>query len=120
MKLGLNLRSYKADGWTNTYGLQLMPEWVQMPEAKGEEDQAPKSGPVWWSGKLPPPELGSRVTIRMNGFGPGTVVAFFVEYGYLGIEVKVDTRPDWHIKQNKGRPESECNPMVFGSELGEG
>ena len=70
-----------------------------------------------WSGgkNFPaPPRIGERVQIDMNGFGPGTVVGYFVETGWLGVEVKVDQRPDWHLKQNGDR---HPNPLVFGSEL---
>jgi len=32
----------------------------------------------------------------------------------LGAEVKVDVRPDWHVKQNGER---HPNPMVYGAEI---
>lgn len=50
----------------------------------------------------------------MNGFGPGVVVAYFVEAGYLGIEVELDKRPDWHVKQDVDG--SHPHPLVFGIE----
>lgn len=62
-----------------------------------------------------PPAIGERVEVTMNGFGPGTVVGYFVESGFIGIEVKVDNRPDWHRKQDPTN--KHPHPLVFGSEI---
>lgn len=60
------------------------------------------------------PQIGDRVIVTFNGFGPGTVVGFFVESGYVGLEVRVDKRPDWHIRQNGDR---HPHPLCFGAEI---
>ena len=64
-----------------------------------------------WSGEGKVPALGERVNVRMNRFGPGTVVGHFVEAGYAGIKVLLDAIPakkeangyDWaaHLAKNK-------------------
>ena len=73
-----------------------------------------------WSGSQPIPPIGGRVNVIVNGFGVGTVVAYFIntdENGtaYLGVEVLPDVRPDWHIKQ-EGDARPHC--CMFGAELG--
>jgi hypothetical protein len=70
-----------------------------------------------WSGAGEPPAVGSRVIVRINGIGPGTVTGYAVEGGYLGVMVQADeaTRPDWHKKQNP----SNGPAIVFGAELKE-
>jgi hypothetical protein len=59
-----------------------------------------------WSGiKYPfPPQIGERVTVKFNGFGDGTVIDYFISDGYLGVLVKVDQQPNWHIKQGGTNP----------------
>lgn len=69
---------------------------------------------VKWSNPKPPPKIGDRVEIDFNGFGPGTVMAYFTEAGYLGVEVECDVRPKWHIEQNGDKHK---RPLVFGAEL---
>lgn len=73
---------------------------------------------VKWSGKQhagkPLPKLGDRVTVTMNGLGAGTVVAYFVEHGFLGVQVRLDQRPDWHIRQNGSH---HPHALVFGAEI---
>lgn len=66
-----------------------------------------------WSGKQPPPAIGDRVVVNFNGFGPATVLDYFVEAGWLGVEVKLDKQPEWHRKQN-GR---QTCIKVFGLEI---
>lgn len=61
-----------------------------------------------------PPRIGERVRVTFNGFGEGRVVAYFREAGFLGVEVKCDKRPDWHVKQNGDK---HPHPMVFGAEI---
>jgi hypothetical protein len=60
------------------------------------------------------PKIGDRVRIKFNQFGTGTILATFVEEGWLGVIVKCDKRPQWHIKQNGDR---HPNPHVFGAEV---
>jgi hypothetical protein len=53
-----------------------------------------------WSNPKPPPDIATRVNVNFNGFGLGTVVDYFIEGGWLGLEVEIDKQPDWHRKQN--------------------
>lgn len=46
-----------------------------------------------------------------------TVRWYFIEYGWLGVEVECDVRPAWHVKQCKDP--DRIYPMVFGAELKE-
>lgn len=76
-----------------------------------------------WSSKAPIPAIGDRVHVNINGFGPGTVVAYFLAYAgdtkagnpiyYLGVEVHCDEDPDWYTRHHGGH----CHPLVFGAEI---
>jgi hypothetical protein len=55
-----------------------------------------------WSGDTAVPEIGSRVHIYMNGFGPAEVKAYFHADGYLGVICQPDQMPDWYQKQAPG------------------
>jgi len=59
--------------------------------------------PFKWSGENDPPAIGAKVTIYMNKFGTGTVTGYFVEYGWLGVLVKLDSPPKWYFEQNDGK-----------------
>ncbi len=63
--------------------------------------EKPETVPLW-TGQVDPPPIGARVHVRMNRLGPGTVTAYAVYEGYLGVMVRMDepTRPDWHRLQN--------------------
>lgn len=67
-----------------------------------------------WSGSKPIPAIGERVHINLNGFGSGTVRGYFIEEGWVGVEVECDQRPEWHLKQNGDR---HSHPLVCGAEL---
>jgi len=72
-----------------------------------------------WSGgeRFPvPPAIGTRLRVSMNALGTGTLLGYFVESGYLGVEVRPDAgqRPDWHIRQNGDR---HPHYLVFGTEI---
>lgn len=77
-------------------------------------------GAGWlWSGEgllstVPP--VGARVNVHCNGMGPGTVEGYFVEYGWLGLRVKLDAPPEWHRKQNAGEKWAGY-ALVFGVEV---
>ncbi len=64
------------------------------------------------------PTIGQKVTITMNNLGQGVVDSFFIEHGYVGVIVKLDseTQPIWHKKQNKGS-RFEGKALVFGAEV---
>ena len=55
-----------------------------------------------WSGDAAVPEIGSRVHVYMNGYGPAEVKAYFHADGYLGVICQPDEMPDWHQKQAPG------------------
>ena len=67
-----------------------------------------------WSGVNPPPAIGERVSINMNGLGKGVVTAYFHEAGWVGVEVLLDVNPAWRKRQ--GAPNSKP-AMIFGAEL---
>lgn len=69
-----------------------------------------------WSGPFPIPSIGTKVRIRFNGLGTGDVSSYFTEGGYVGIQVKLDNPPIWHVKQNEGK-EFEGFSLVFGAEI---
>ncbi len=66
-----------------------------------------------WSADSALPEIGSRVHIHMNGFGPAVVRAYFHAKGYLGLVCTPDQPPAWFIK-----PSSDVSTShFFGREL---
>jgi hypothetical protein len=62
-------------------------------------DGADGAKPVW-SGKTPPPAVGEKIKVPMNGLGMGDVTGYFTESGFLGVLVKFDSPPEWYVKQN--------------------
>jgi len=69
--------------------------------------------PWKWSAKFAVPAIGSRVYVNMNDFGEGVVVSYFIEHGYVGVEVDLDRQPDWHVEEHgKGK-----HILVFGIEV---
>ena len=59
-------------------------------------------------------QIGDRVKVTFNGLGDGTVIAFWTNAGYMGLEIQPDQRPEWHIKQNGG---AHPTYLVFGAEV---
>lgn len=87
----------------------------RLPEFKTTaEVKQPYDVPVW-SGKSRPPAIGSKIPLNFNSLGQGTVLAYGVMDGYLGVFVQLDpaTRPDWHKRQN---PQNEPG-LLFGIEV---
>lgn len=80
-------------------------------EATYENDE-PTPGKKW-SGTFPIPPKGTRVNIKMNQFGPGTVYDYFTEYDWQGVRVILDKQPKWHAEQNPGQNWA----MVMGIEM---
>jgi hypothetical protein len=72
-----------------------------------------ESDPFKWSGRADPPVIGARVHAYMNKLGSGTVRAYFVEYGWLGVLVQLDKNPAWRRKQLQGNPPAH----LFGIDL---
>jgi hypothetical protein len=66
-----------------------------------------------WSGKNPPPAIGSKVAANFNNLGRGTVTGYFEEGGWLGVLVQLDNPPSWYVKQNNGNVIAH----IFGAEL---
>lgn len=66
-----------------------------------------------WSGSWMP-TIGERVRINFNGFGEGKVLSWFMEHGYIGVEVELDKEPDWR----KATPNIDhSSALVFGLEI---
>jgi hypothetical protein len=60
------------------------------------------------------PAIGDAVFVKENQLGAGKVVGYFVEGGFLGCEVALDKRPEWHVEANGDR---HPHPLVFGVTL---
>lgn len=88
----------------DTYNLRKLPNWVQYDQTQ-DVQFAPR-----WSGKIPPPAIGTRV--RVSHFGFATVRNYFVESGFLGVGVALEDPPKWWRKQNRKRL-----ALVFGNEI---
>jgi hypothetical protein len=69
--------------------------------------------PRWSSDLAVPPPIGTRVRVNFNEFGYGNVVKYFIESGWLGVVVKIDKQPAWHLKQNG--PDTRI--LCFGTEI---
>lgn len=96
----------------NRYRLRKLPSWQHYVQGTSPSENDPPG----WSGRgslATPPPVGTPVIVRINGIGPGTVRGYFVEHGFLGVEVRVDDPPAWWRKQN-GRARIA---RVFGTEI---
>lgn len=94
-------------GFGSIAGLPVKPapQTPQVPEPPADE--------LYWSGGLPVPSIGDAVEITVNGIGPGTVVGYFTEYNWLGVEVMPVSPPTWFTRQNgPGK-----TALVYGVEL---
>jgi hypothetical protein len=56
---------------------------------------------VWIEGKLLP-KVGTRINITSNSLGAGVVVGYYIDCGYLMLQVVPDISPDWRIKVLEG------------------
>ena len=110
------------------YHLDALPSWEARPTGRADAVGSPPEGVVWWSGTKThpePPKIGAHVRINFNSLGAGVVSGYFVEYGWLGVYVKLNHPPDWWKKQNLGESATEkqkdrarrLGAMVFGAEL---
>lgn len=67
--------------------------------------------PLWSGDTLPLPDINDRVGITLNGWEgcKGTVVGYRIDDCrpdngmWVGVCVRVDRRPDWHIQQMPNR-----------------
>ena len=80
-------------------------QWGERP-VNGDRQLLNEPDPYKWSGENPPPAIGAKVKVYMNGFGNGTVVGYFAEYGWLGVLVKIAKPPAWWVRQCKDQGES--------------
>ena len=88
-----------------------LPAWTQA--IWSDSTVVNQDDPYKWGGTNPPPAIGARVHVYMNGIGPGTVTSYFAEHGWLGVLVRPHKAPKWYVKQN-GRYKPG---HVFGPEL---
>jgi hypothetical protein len=93
----------------NEYGLLTMPALVKFDGTQNDNPELPR-----WSGKGNPPVIGQKVYIKFNGFGVATVLSYFIENGFLGVECECEVRPSWHIRQNG---ETKKHPKAYGAEI---
>lgn len=65
------------------------------------------------AGKLP--EVGNDVQVVINDIGPGECVGHFVEHGYVGAVIKLNSPPDWWVSQNGEKETAHVfpNEMAF-------
>jgi len=100
------------------HGLTTLPEGARV----RVNDEMPIEGVFLWGNKRIP-KIGEPVVVTMNALGSGTVVAYFVECGYLGVHVKLSKPPEWWKKQNAQFAKEYPNfPFkgtagIFGTEL---
>jgi hypothetical protein len=94
------------------YDLMELPAGVVLKTSENTGDESI----LKWSGDYPIPEIGRKVKINFNELGTGSVQSYFTEYGYLGIEVRLDKEPKWKKVQHKGTPR-EGIALVFGAEI---
>lgn len=98
----------------NSYDLATAPPYTQCEYDESGAITNMAEGTIMWSGDFMP-KIGDRVNVTVNGFGLGRVASYFVEGGFLGVKVVLDSRPEWHRKQNPGRD----FVLVFGMEIKE-
>ena len=79
-------------------------------------DRSPGGGLLIWSGKAPPPAIGSDIQVRINGIGKCQVVAYASYGGYLGVMAWPYSPPQWWVEHN-GTPGPDNAGLVFGAEI---
>ena len=80
------------------------------------DDNATDPTVVKWSGSYPIPQIGQRVTCKINHLGPGVVQSYFIAGGYLGVRVKLEQEPEWKQIQHKGTANAGI-ALVYGLEI---
>ena len=91
---------------------RTLPDWVSAQWNTAGHPLNEHEAPLW-SGEVPPPTIGARVRVKINGFGSGTVRGYFTEGCWLGVLVKFDAPPTWWVEQNPNQPPGH----VFGIEI---
>lgn len=98
------------------YNLTVLPqvESIDPPTPETDWDNLPKHNKWGKTAAFPtPPPIGTRVRVKINQLGTGTVQGYFIEHGWVGVHVLPDNRPEWHVKQNPGKNYY----LVFGIEI---
>lgn len=95
----LYISAWRYDSQKAQYELQEVPAGVRFLKAEDALTEAGQEPVVKYSGSRIPLK-GEKVRLNVRGFTTGTVTDYFIEYCWLGVRVKLDTRADWHIKQN--------------------
>lgn len=71
-----------------------------------------------WSGSMPLPEVGDKITITMNSIGPARVMGYFMEGGYLGVMTKALRPPKWLREQRKEEASRTDMPQWWRDGIG--
>lgn len=91
----------------NAYNLKTLPAWetydYRPTEDKvraGKYENLDNYPAALWSGDQSgvntPPAIGERVTVTVNKIGPGVVESYFIEAGFLGVNVVLDNPIRWN------------------------
>jgi len=102
----------------NYQEFKTLPAWTRAvwsgEDKNGDRKVVNEADPFKWSGRDDPPAIGDKVRAYMNDLGHGTVIGYFVEYGWFGVLVQLEKNPLWRRKQCGGK-----NPPahLFGIDL---
>lgn len=91
--------------------LDSLPTFV-MANALADQPEVASDLPKW-SGADQPPAIGDVVDVRINRCGPAKVLGYFVQEGWLGVKVQLQSPPDWFVRRNGGNV--PCH--AFGAEI---
>lgn len=72
-----------------------------------------------WSYRATPtvlPQIGERANFG-HQFGHGTVVAYFKEGAYVGVEVRLEVLPEWIVKQIAAGRRKQYHVLLFGVDI---
>lgn len=89
-------------------------ECIEMPKTGEDFKNLPARAKWGKCAFASPPPIGTRVRVKINQLGTGTVQGYFIEHGWVGVHVLPDARPEWHLKQN---PTQEYY-LAFSAEIG--
>jgi len=95
----------------SAYGLKVIPGKVNMDVS---DSRVPG---LKYSGKSPVPAIGDRVFIALNKLGHGEVVSYYIEDHCLGVEIKLDAPPAWHLRRYLIGTGNYGITRMFGSEV---
>lgn len=99
------------------YNIEVLSESVEcIPKARFNSipiSSLPPHAKWVQDGFAAPPPIGTRVRVKINQLGTGTVQGYFIEHGWVGVHVLPDVRPPWHLEANPGKNYY----LVFGGEI---